>query len=103
MPVRAVTVRFSEVMHDLVRREAEREEISIAQFCRESAIARVFFQSGKRGDLREADRLRVLRDAFQQLGVDPEHGLDVVVGLFNALGHSDDEPDEDEEPEPAPA
>jgi predicted HicB family RNase H-like nuclease len=51
--VKAITLRFSEVMHELVAGEAAAEDISMAQFCREAAIARVFFQAGKRGDVRE--------------------------------------------------
>lgn len=96
----ATTLRFSEVMHELVTKEAEEDQVSVSQFCREAAIARVFFQAGRRGEIREMDRVNVMRAAFEELGVDADHGIEVVCSLFKSLpgvdGHDpDDDPDEE--------
>lgn len=94
--MRATTLRFSDVMLELVTQEAEADGVSVAQFCREAAIARVFFQAGRRGEVRDADRVVLMRQAFERLDINPEHGLDVLCELFRDLGHSEDA-DEDEE------
>lgn len=93
--MKATTLRFSTVMHELVVKEAEADEVSVAQFCREAAIARVFFQAGRRGEIRDADRVALLRKTFEQLEIDPDHGLDVMCDLFRTLGQQHE--DEDEE------
>lgn len=87
--MKATTLRFSPVMHELVVKEAEADGVSVAQFCREAAIARVFFQAGRRGEIRDADRVVTVRRAFEQLGIDPDHGLEVLCELFQALGHDE--------------
>jgi hypothetical protein len=50
MPMRATTVRFSEDLWELLEAEAATQNISAAQFVRDSAIMRLGVLSGRRGD-----------------------------------------------------
>jgi hypothetical protein len=50
MPMRATTVRFSEDLWELLEAEAVTQNISAAQFVRDSAIMRLGVLSGRRGD-----------------------------------------------------
>ena len=45
--------RISETAFEFIRQEAQHEGVSVAQFVRESAWARVWFQRGIRGDYPE--------------------------------------------------
>jgi GAF domain-containing protein len=53
MPMRAVTVRFSADVWDLVAREASAQGISAAQFVRDAALWRAATLIGRRGDEEE--------------------------------------------------
>jgi len=59
MALRATTVRFGEHLWDLLEQEASREGVSVAQFVRDSAMLRIGYLAGRRGD---DDVERVLRE-----------------------------------------
>ena len=48
MPLRPITIRMSEHVWDLICEEADAEGVSVAQYVRESALARVWYVRGKR-------------------------------------------------------
>jgi hypothetical protein len=53
MPQRSMhqtTVRFGADLWEALEREAERLSVSVAQYVREAALARLIYASGKRGD-----------------------------------------------------
>lgn len=50
MPLRATTVRFGEGLWNLLEEEASREGVSVAQFVRDSAMLRIGYLAGRRGD-----------------------------------------------------
>src|SRR4051812_13471516 len=43
------SIRLSDSLYEIVRREAEQAGVSAAQFIREAALARAYFQIGRRG------------------------------------------------------
>jgi hypothetical protein len=52
--MRATTIRFTPELWTLLQREAEREEVSVAQYVRDAALFRVAYGAGVR---REQDPL----------------------------------------------
>jgi hypothetical protein len=46
--MRATTIRFTPELWDLLKREAEREEVSVAQYVRDAALFRVAYGAGVR-------------------------------------------------------
>lgn len=50
MPTKQFSIRISETAYHFIALEAEREGVSVAQFVRESAYARVWWQIGLRGE-----------------------------------------------------
>jgi hypothetical protein len=48
--MRATTVRFGGDLWEMLEREASRTGVSIAQYVRESALARLAYAAGRRGD-----------------------------------------------------
>jgi hypothetical protein len=83
--VKSTTLRLSDAIHRLVSDEAQREGVTIARFCREAVIARTFLQAGLRGDAEDLTHVVALRKAFEQLNVDPEHGLEIVATTIATL------------------
>jgi hypothetical protein len=53
--MRATTIRFTPELWELLQREAEREEVSVAQYVRDAALFRVAYGAGVRGDREPAD------------------------------------------------
>jgi hypothetical protein len=49
--MRQTTLRFGEDLWEQLRREADGAGVSVAQFVREAAIARVAYEAGRRGDV----------------------------------------------------
>jgi hypothetical protein len=49
--MRATTVRFGADLWEMLEREAELSGVSVAQYVRESALARLAFAAAQRGDL----------------------------------------------------
>lgn len=48
--MRATTVRFSADLWELLEREAARSGVSVAQYVREAALARIAYTAGLRGE-----------------------------------------------------
>jgi hypothetical protein len=48
--MRATTVRFGTDLWEMLEREAGRSGVSVAQYIRESALARLAYTAGRRGD-----------------------------------------------------
>jgi hypothetical protein len=48
--MRATTIRFTPELWELLQREAEREQVSVAQYVRDAALFRVAYGAGVRGD-----------------------------------------------------
>lgn len=57
MPMRSVTLRFSEGVWDTVQREAQIAGISASQFVREAVLARAAFEIGRREEGRDWERV----------------------------------------------
>jgi hypothetical protein len=71
MPMRAATIRFTEDLWGLLEREAEAQGISVAQLVRDSALMRVAFAMGARGDDEARATVRSLALERLELDVDP--------------------------------
>lgn len=51
MPVKQFSFRISEQAYTFIENEAKLEGVSVAQYVRESALARAWFAIGIRGDI----------------------------------------------------
>ncbi len=54
--MRATTIRFTPELWTLLQREAEREEVSVAQYVRDAALFRVAYGAGVRRE-RETEQV----------------------------------------------